>query len=101
MTANLSIRLLLVTTAVLAAVGLLDAAFGRNWDLVVVFCLVLVVQVALWARLSWGRTSVAVRRDLVFWLRERAVAGGESVEHVADRAIGAYRAGLVGDPDEP
>ena len=65
-----------------------------------VFGLVLAVQVALWARLSWGRTSVPVRRDLVFWLRERAVAAGEPVEHVADRAIGAYRAGLVADPDD-
>ena len=100
MTANLTIRLLLLATAILAAVGLLDAAIGREWDLVVVCALILAVQVALWARLSWGRTSVPVRRDLVHWLRERAVAGGEPVEHVADRAIAAYRAGLVGDNDD-
>ena len=72
LTANLTIRLLLLATTILALVGLLDASIGREWDLVVVFSLILAVQLALWVRLSWGRTSVAVRRDLVHWLRERA-----------------------------
>ena len=100
MTANLSIRLLLATTALLATVGILDAAISRKWDLVVVLALILAVQVAVWIRLWWGRTSVDIRPDLAHWLHDRAVDGGETVEHVADRANAAYRAGLVDDPDD-
>ena len=100
MTANLSTRLLLATTAIFAAVGVLDAAISRKWDLVVVLALILAVQLALWIRLWWGRTSVDIRPDLAHWLHERAVAGGEPVEHVADRAPAASRAGLVDGPDD-
>ena len=100
MTANLSIRLLLATTAILATVGILDADISRKWDLVFVLALILAVQVAVWIRLWWGRTSVDIRPDLAHWLHDRAVDGGETVEHVTDRAIAAYRAGLVDDSDD-
>lgn len=96
MTPNLTNRLLLGAASILAVVAIVDAAIGREWDLVVVVALVLAVQIALWLRLSWGRTAVPIRHDLVRWLSDRAVAGGESVGHVAERAIGSYRLGLTG-----
>jgi len=99
-TPNLTNQLLLAAASLLTVVAIVDASIGRNWDLVVVAALVLVLQMALWLRLAWGRTAVPIRHDLARWLGERAVAGGEPVGRVAERAIGAYRIGLVGiEPD--
>ena len=100
MTANLTNKLLLGVAAILAVVAIVDSAIDRNWDMVVIATFVLVVQTALWLRMAWGRTVVPIRHDLARWLDDRAVAGGEPVGQVAERAIGAYRIGLLGiDPD--
>ncbi|MGI9604356.1 MAG: hypothetical protein ACR2QE_20925, partial [Acidimicrobiales bacterium] len=100
MTPNIRSRLLLAATAVVVVVGLADAAASGEWDLFGLLAIIVVLQGLIWLQLSWGRPAVPLRADLVSWLDDRAVAGGESVENVADRAIGAYRAGLTGvDPD--
>jgi hypothetical protein len=89
-------RAVLWLTAAVAGVGVVDASVGQNWDLVAVFALIGVLQLVLLARLSGRRRSVPLRSDLVRWLRDRASAEGESAELLADRAVSAYRADLLG-----
>lgn len=93
-------RAVLLLTLVVAVVGAVDAAVGGVWDLFTVFSLVGVLQLVLLLRLSGRRPAVPVRADLVRWLRDRAAAEGETPERIIDRALGAYRAGMVGgSPD--
>jgi len=92
---SLSNKLILIAASLTAVVGVADAAVAGNWDLVAVLGIVLGLQVLLWIRISWGRPAVPLRADLVRWLGDRAVAGGEPLERVADRAVGAYRTGLT------
>lgn len=89
-------RAVLVLTTAVAAVGVVDASVGRNWDLVAVFVLVGVLQLVLLVRLVGRRPSVPIRADLVRWLRDRSAVEGESAELIADRAVSAYRADLLG-----
>ena len=77
------------------AVGLVDAADARNWDLVVVLASSVVLQVFVLAVARIGQHPVALRRDLADWLRRQADATGESPALLADRAVAAYRAGLL------
>ena len=64
-----------------------------------VFALTMALQVVILASVQWRRQSVALRRDLVEWLEDRAASSGEPVEAVADRCVAAYRASLVGPSD--
>jgi len=96
LTPNLSNTLLLAAASIAAIIGIVDAAVELEWDLLVLFSIILGIHLVIWLHLSWGRPAVPLRADLVSWLRDRAVAGGEPVERVADRAVGAYRAGLTG-----
>ena len=84
---------------VAASLGVLDAAIGANWDLVVVLGVIAVVTVTDVVRATSGRAPIRLRADLVAWMDRRAAAHGERVEDVADRAVAAYRAGLVGNED--
>jgi ABC-type multidrug transport system fused ATPase/permease subunit len=90
-------RAVLVLTVAVAVVGAIDAAVSIEWDLFVVFVLVGLLQLVLLLRLSGRRPTVPVRADLVRWLRDRAAAEGESTERIVDRAVSAYRDGLVGE----
>jgi hypothetical protein len=93
-------RAVLLMTLVVAIVGSVDAAFGGMGDLVAVFALIASLQVVLLLRLSGRRPAVPVRADLVRWIRDRALAEGDSPSLIVDRAISAYRADLLGDhPD--
>lgn len=93
-------RAVLLTTAVVLAVGVVDGIFSREWDFLAVFAVALALQLLLLARLSGRRPAVPIRRDLVGWLRNQAALGGEPMEAVADRAVSAYRVGFS-DLDEP
>lgn len=92
-------RVVLLTTALVLAVGVFDSVISREWDLLAVFAAALALQVILLARLSGRRPAVPLRSDLVAWLRNRAALNGEPMETVADRAVSAYRAGFS-DLDE-
>jgi membrane protein implicated in regulation of membrane protease activity len=92
-------KVLLLLVLVTGAIGVLDAAIGRSWDLVVLFAVVVVVTVVLLARTSDRRPAMPLRGDLVRWLRARAQITGEPVERIADRGIAAYRASLEGNED--
>jgi hypothetical protein len=93
-------RVVLLMSALILAVGVIDGIVSREWDFVAVFTMALALQLLLLARLGGRRPAVPIRRDLVGWLRNQAALGGESMEAVADRAISAYRAGFT-DFDEP
>ena len=87
-------KLVLALALVVSAVGALDAAFGGQIDLVVVFALTGVLQLVLLLRLQSRRPAVPLRADLVGWLRDRAAAQGEPIGVVADRCVAACRADL-------
>lgn len=89
-------RLLVTGITLVTAIGALDAAIGRQWDLLAVFTIAWVLAVSLLVRLGSSRPEIPVRRDLVVWLRDRAAVSGESVATLADRALGSHR-GLYGD----
>lgn len=91
MTSDHVTRLLVLATVVSAAAGLVDAAIGGEWDLFVVFAIVLVLGLALTRRVEGRRVSIAVRRDLAGWLRDRSTVSGEPLTAVTDRALGAYQ----------
>jgi hypothetical protein len=93
-------RVLTLLIVVVALIGLIDAAVASTWDLLAVFAAILVLGALALGR-SWSRRpSVAVRGDLVRWMASRAADGGERIEDVVDRAISAFRAGLVTDADD-
>lgn len=93
-------RVLGALVAVIVIVALVDSVLSRNWDLVIVLAVALAVQLALIVSLHAPRPAVPLRGDLFRWLDERSAATGEPVEHIADRCIAAYRAGLTAEPDE-
>lgn len=80
---------------VVAAVGAVDAALGRDRDLLVVFVLVLAFQGVLLVRLNRSRPAVPLRADIVRWLRREAALSGEPLEQIAHRAVAIYRSGML------
>lgn len=87
-------RVVLVLSAVVTSVGVIDAAAGGDVDLLVVLALSLLLQAVLLARLQGRRPAVPLRADLVAWLRTRAAEDGEPLGAVADRCVAACRADL-------
>ena len=97
---GITIRAIVVTTLLVAAVGGVDAAIGGTYDLVAVFVSIALVQLLLLFRLGGRRRDVTLRADLAVWLRDRASTQAETSEAALDRAVASYRAELLG-PSEP
>jgi hypothetical protein len=95
MTPSSQNRVVLALVATVSVVGVVDGIVSRDADVVALFALSLVGLALVYLRISWHRPAVPIRADLVRWMEERAVDGGESVDAVADRAIAAYRRGLT------
>ena len=95
-------KLLVIVAGVVATIGAIDAAISSEWDLFVLFTIIAGVVLALGFRLQSRRPEVPIRRDLVHWLGDRALASGESMSVVTDRAISTFqdRYGTVTDVDE-
>jgi len=91
MTGDNVTRLLVVATIVAATAGLIDAAIGGEWDLFLVFAILIALGAALATRIEGRRVSVAIRRDLAVWLRNRSAVSGEPMTALTDRALGAYQ----------
>lgn len=87
-------KLILALALVVAAVGAVDAAISRSYDLLVVFVLAGLLQLVLLLRLQSRRPAVPLRADLARWLEERSSAQGESMGALADRCVAACRADL-------
>lgn len=94
-------RAALILSIVLTTVAIIDAGRGSTWDTAVVLGAALVLQLGLLAAGNRTRRDVAVRADLHAWAAQRAAETGEDLDHVADRCLAAYRAGLVSDEDAP
>ncbi len=87
-------KLLVSIAAVVSGVGAIDAALGHQFDLLAVFLLGTVLQVALLVRIHGRRPSVPLRADLVAWLRDRSASQGEPLGALADRCLASCRADL-------
>jgi hypothetical protein len=87
-------KLILALAVLVSTVGAVDAASGGQWDLLTVFVLGALLQLALLVRLQSNRPAVPLRADLVSWLRDRAAVEGEPIGAVADRCLAACRADL-------
>ena len=97
---GLSARVLISISLLVTAVGVLDALLGREWDLLVVFVISMLLQVALWLRHRANRTPVTLRPDLARWLEHQSARTGEPFDDVLDRAVAWYHQGLF-VPDRP
>jgi hypothetical protein len=88
-------RVALVASAIVAGAGTVDSVRHDQWDAVVLFAMLLVISLALLGGTYLGRPAVPIRADLARWLGATAASGGERTGDLADRAIAAYRSGLV------
>jgi hypothetical protein len=79
--------LLIGLTALVTAVGLLDAVSGGSWDLAVIFAMIAMLQLVLVANLRADRRCLTLRPDLAVWVRARADAKGEAPDRIVDDAV--------------
>lgn len=93
-------RFVLAALVLVAVVGVADGVRGREWDTTVLFGVLAVTLAGLLAATLLGRPLVAIRADLARWLEGRASVTGDRPGALADRALAAYRAGLVGAEDD-
>lgn len=100
MGAVVTTRMLAIAAASVIGVAIVDSAVGRDWDLMVVASLALMLQLLTLVGLGRRRHQVPLRADLARWLEDRASLTGESVETIVDRAIAGYSAGLGARPTE-
>ena len=86
-------RLLNVAALTVAAVGAVDAGRTRNGDLLTVFLVIVVLQVAvLLGRRSVDRRPFTLLRDLADWIDDHAHRTGDTTEQLVDRMTAQYRA---------
>ncbi len=96
---GLSTRVLVTISLVVSSVGVVDAFIGRDWDLLVVFVLSVILHLILWSRHRAKRIPVTLRPDLARWLEHQSARTGEPYDDLLDRAVAWYHQGLfVGDP---
>ncbi len=96
---GISTRVVLSTAVIVNAVGVLDAFIGRDWDLLVVFCLSLSLLLLVWIRARGNRTPVTLRPDLSRLVEHQSQRTGEPFDDVLDRAVAWYHRGLFVDDD--
>ena len=94
-------RVLLNTTVIVVAIGLIDAGISGEWDLFAVALIALALLTALILRQQSSRPAVPLRADLVLWLQQQSAVTGEPLPQIADRALSTYRAaqGHLSRPD--
>lgn len=92
---SLSTTLSMAIATVLAAVGAFDAFLGDQWDLFTLFALIGLLLAIVWLRHRADRVPTTIRPDLAQWLDNQSRLSGEPIEDITDRALSAYRSGLV------
>jgi hypothetical protein len=93
MRAERRVLVLVVTTVVLAAAGVIEAVrLGEAGLAVVLVATVAAAGSALVALRE--RAVVGLRRDLADWAEQTCAATGEPPERLVDRAVSAYRSQL-------
>ena len=102
MSPTATVRMLVTASAVVLAIGSVDAGISGEWDLLVLFVIGLGLSVALLFSVESRRPAIPIRRDLVMWLRDRAAVSGEPLTIVTDRAIATFadRYGAMSDIEE-
>ena len=102
MTATATTKLLVTASLLTLTIGSIDAGISGDWDLFVIFLIAIGLSLTLLIRLESRRPAIAIRRDLVAWLEDRASVSGESLQSVTDRAIATFadRYGKVIDPED-
>lgn len=88
---DLSTRVLISIGLVVSGVGAFDALLSREWDLLAIFGLSIVVQSTMWLRQRANRIPVTLRPDLAHWLDHRAQRTGEPFDDILDRAVAWHR----------
>lgn len=96
---ELAPKVLFLLALVSSGVGIVDALLTGEWDLLVLFALTATWLVLLWLRQRAHRTMVTLRPDLAHWVEHRAETAGEPFDDVLDRAVAAFKHGIV--VDEP
>lgn len=94
---DMTTRLLVTVGIVLSGVGVVDASIDGDWDLLVLFALITLVQAAIWIRQGANRITVTVRPDLAHWIERQSHVTGEPHDDVLDRAIATYKSGMYAD----
>ena len=89
---------LLTISSVLTVVAAVDAARDGHWDQFAMLVAIGLTTVALWFRLAALRDAVRPRTDLMGWVRTHAAETDDEPQLVVDRALAAYRAGILPDP---
>lgn len=84
-------RVLLLAVALVALAGVFDAIIIRQYELILLFAVILGMAFVLLARSFSKRRALRVRADLAKWLIRRSNLTGESAEQIADRALATYR----------
>lgn len=91
-----ALRVALVGAVVSSAVGALAAALDGNWDLSVLFGVVLLSQAGIAGALLGRRRMTTLRVDLAQWADQRSALTGEPIGRIVDRCVAAYRDALLG-----
>jgi hypothetical protein len=88
-----------LSLAVLAIVGLVDAARDDHTGLAVLFA-VLAVGVAGLTLGEARRGGVVLRPDLATWVERTSAVTGETPDELTSRAVSRLRAGFTGNLEE-
>lgn len=91
---GVSTRVLLTISLVVTGVGALDSLISAEWDLLSVFALTGLLQLAIWLQQRSNRLPMTLRPDLTHWLERRSQESGEPIDDIIDRALTWYQHGL-------
>ena len=90
-------RMLLGISMLIAIVAAIDAARGAHWDQFALLCVL--GALSLIALVIAGR-AVRPRPDLMNWVEQQAAVTDDDPNRVVDRALAAYRAQMLSDPED-
>ena len=93
-------RTLLITSVCLASIAGLDAVRGDHWDQFAILVVLVVLGVAALVVNGRQRSAVRLRPELHAWLEDHAARTDDEPRRVLDRALAAYRAGMLPHADD-
>lgn len=86
--------------ALVGTIGAIDAALDSQWDVFVLFVLVVLLVLPLATSLDRSRRLVLLRNDLADWVGQRSATTGEPLGAVVDRAVARHRERIEGQGAE-
>jgi hypothetical protein len=94
-------RVAVGTALLIAVVAAVDAVRGSHWDQVVMLAAIAVLLVVVVVADRVRPPCVAVRADLIEWLRDESTRTDDSIARIASRALAEHRAARGGAAQEP